>query len=228
MTRVRKTFVCLANSRKPRGRCVAGREWNAGQFGGWIRPVGNGDGKSDEISEAVSSKEMMYEDCTYPKPLDVISVHLIGKMPHEYQKENWLIDSKHCWIKERREKWDTLFDLTGPMDHLWELGRNSASGKNNMVSKAAAKEIDHTLRLVEVHGLEVSVGNTPKRPVRANFSFNNQDYGLKVTDPIIEQRARSKETSSYIIDKCFITVSLVGPSKNDGRHVKLAAAIIEP
>jgi hypothetical protein len=35
----RKTIVCLANSRKYQGRCVAGVEWQGQMIGGWIRPV---------------------------------------------------------------------------------------------------------------------------------------------------------------------------------------------
>ena len=36
-----KRIVCLANSRKMHGRCVAGREWRDGLAGQWIRPVSN-------------------------------------------------------------------------------------------------------------------------------------------------------------------------------------------
>ena len=40
VTRTVKRIVCLANSRKRGGRCVAGKELLAdGRAGGWIRPV---------------------------------------------------------------------------------------------------------------------------------------------------------------------------------------------
>lgn len=35
----KKTIICLANSRKYQGRCVAGLEWNGKQPEAWIRPV---------------------------------------------------------------------------------------------------------------------------------------------------------------------------------------------
>jgi hypothetical protein len=35
----KKTIVCLANSIKDNGRCIAGREVLANRYGGWIRPV---------------------------------------------------------------------------------------------------------------------------------------------------------------------------------------------
>jgi hypothetical protein len=34
-----KRIVCLANSRKMSGRCLAGRELINGLPGGWVRPV---------------------------------------------------------------------------------------------------------------------------------------------------------------------------------------------
>jgi len=44
-----KTILCLANSRKQSGRCIAGREITDGKPGDWIRPVSGRD--TEEISE---------------------------------------------------------------------------------------------------------------------------------------------------------------------------------
>lgn len=50
-----KRLVCLANSRKSGGRCIAGRELLAGNVGEWIRPV------SGREHEEVSARERKYE-----------------------------------------------------------------------------------------------------------------------------------------------------------------------
>ena len=34
-----KTIVCLANSRKPSRRCLAGKTYENGRVGEWVRPV---------------------------------------------------------------------------------------------------------------------------------------------------------------------------------------------
>jgi hypothetical protein len=44
-----RRIVCLANSRKMNGRCIAGRELNEGKAGAWIRPVS--DRPHHEVSE---------------------------------------------------------------------------------------------------------------------------------------------------------------------------------
>ena len=53
-----KKFVCLANSRKNRNRCVAGKQGKATGYQ-WIRPVGNTDGgelTSKEIRNGAVSR----------------------------------------------------------------------------------------------------------------------------------------------------------------------------
>src|SRR5690554_6295530 len=74
-----KRIVCLANSRKLQGRCVAGYEIVDGKPAGWIRPV------SDRPHEEVSEYERQYADGSDPRVLDVIDVPLKKPRPQGYQ-----------------------------------------------------------------------------------------------------------------------------------------------
>ena len=71
-----KRIVCLANSRKMSGRCIAGKELlEDGRVGGWIRPV------SDREDEEVSEFERQYDDGAEPRILDVIDVPVLNSLP---------------------------------------------------------------------------------------------------------------------------------------------------
>ena len=53
-----KRIVCLANSRKLNGRCLAGKEFGGKGVGTWIRPVGAREhGEVSEYERTVSGWE---------------------------------------------------------------------------------------------------------------------------------------------------------------------------
>ena len=88
---VTKRIVCLANSRKRCGRCIAGTELAGSEPAGWLRPV------SVREHQEVSKCERQYEDGSDPKLLDIIDIPLLRAQPRNYQRENWLLDPEHYW-----------------------------------------------------------------------------------------------------------------------------------
>ncbi len=74
-----KRILCLANSRKLSGRCIAGREIMNKLPGPWIRPV------SGREHQEVSEQERHYQDGSDPMVLDVIDVPLVEPRPHQFQ-----------------------------------------------------------------------------------------------------------------------------------------------
>jgi hypothetical protein len=98
-----KTLVCLANSRKLSGRCVAGIVY--GGQGVWIRPV------SARPDGEVSEREQQYKDGSYPRVLDIVSVPLLRHQPDSFQSENWLLDPWQRWEKIGRIGWAKLLTL---------------------------------------------------------------------------------------------------------------------
>jgi hypothetical protein len=76
----RKTIICLANSRKLTGRCVAGKEIIDNKIGAWIRPV------SARPTGELSEEERRFPRGQDPKLLDVIKVPMIGARPMDSKR----------------------------------------------------------------------------------------------------------------------------------------------
>lgn len=226
MAQVIKTMVCLANSRKLSGRCVAGRELNDGRPRDWIRPVSNRE------HEEVSEYERQYQDGSDPKLLDIISVPLIEPKPKSCQSENWLLDPDYYWVKRGEAKWGDLEQLADPVTDLWTNGLSTFHGRNDKIEIATANTLDHSLRLLRLSDLQISVFvpgaafGESKRRVQARFQFNHQQYRLWVTDPNYERRFLKTENGDYEIGECYATISIGEP--HEGYCYKLVAAIIEP
>lgn len=220
-----KRIVCLANSRKLQGRCIAGRELVDGEPLDWIRPV------SDREHEEVSEYERQYEDGSDPILLDVIDVPLVEARPKGYQQENWLLEPTEYWVKVGTIGWqdlEPLSDTTGP---LWLSGRHTYNGLNDEIPLEQAQAIRSSLKLIHVHGVELYVFRTggafgnPKRRVQARFRFSGADYWLWVTDPAIEKEYLARGEGSYRLSQCYLTISLAEPY--NGNCYKLVAALIQ-
>jgi len=225
MATITKQIVCLANSRKLSGRCIAGRELSSAQAGAWIRPV------SDREHQEVSEHERQYKDGSDPRVLDIINIPLIEPRPKDYQWENWLLDPGYYWVKVGRVTWKDLRKQLNPIGQLWFNGHHTYHGINDKVPLNLAEELIDSLRLIRVNHVRLSVLNpgksfgNSKRRVLARFNHADVDYALWVTDPDYERRYLAMSDGDYDIDQCYLTISL-GEPYNDCCY-KLVAAIIE-
>ena len=222
-----KRIVCLANSRKHSGRCVAGKELRSdGTPGSWLRPV------SDRPSEEVSEHERQYKDGSDPQILDIIDIPLKNPAPKTYQSENWVLDPEHYWTRVGQAKWKDLEMLTDDPDVLWLNVSSTYSGLHDRVSERDANELEDSLYLLHVEDLKIRVFapgaafDNPKRRVQADFEHRGVHYQLWVTDPVVERKYLAKDDGDYEIGECFLTVSLGEPHKGD--CYKLVAAVITP
>ncbi len=220
-----KRIVCLANSRKMGGRCVAGKELLAdGRTGGWIRPV------SDRDHEEVSAYEQQLEDGSEPQLLDVIDVPLLRERPRAYQQENWLLHPRHRWSKAGRITWSNLPQLVDQDETLWINGHSSAKGINDRVPDDRAASLDSSLLLVKVARMDVEISYDSANDsyqLRGVFRHNGFMYSLRITDPVSEGAAEELGAGVVGVDaERFLTVSLGEPF--EGFAYKLIAAIIRP
>lgn len=221
-----KRLVCLANSRKLSGRCVAGKELIDEVAGPWVRPV------SDRPKEEVSEDERQYEDGSDPRVLDIIDVPLTAPRPKAYQSENWLLEPEEYWKRAGRITWHALYALADDPPSLWLNGSSTVAGLNDRVALANAEQLGGSLYLLHIGALQLRVfapgaafGN-PKRRVQALFAHRGTSYRLWVTDPLVAREYLARDDGHYQVGECFATISLGEP--HEGYCYKLVAALITP
>ena len=146
-----KRIVCLANSRKLSGRCIAGREWNDGQVGQWVRP-----GSARE-NQGLSKDERQYKDGSDPRVLDIIDLPLLDRQPEDCQTENWLIDPEYYWTKVGSYSPLDVAALTDPVEPLWIDGDSTYHGQNDRIMIESAESVAGSLRLIRVEEIEIGV-----------------------------------------------------------------------
>lgn len=224
MSAIRR-IVCLANSRKVSGRCIAGKEIEHDTFGQWIRPV------SARTTGEISEEERRYEDGTSAQMLDVIDVPVIGHAVGGHQIENYLIDPNEYWKKAGVLPRAGLAQLTDHPETLWKNGDSTLAGQNDRVRIEAGRVPAGSLYLISperlvVHVLSETAGLIKlRRRVRASFYYRSTRYNWVVTDPGVEEAFLAKPDGSYSLDDAYLCVSL-SEVYSDGYSYKLVAAII--
>ncbi len=138
-----KRIVCLANSYKRRGRCIAGIEVLANGYGGWIRPV------SERPKAEVALSECRYENNVIPKLLDVVDVPLRSAVPNNPQAENYILDPKTWWARKGTLPWDELEQLHDCPASLWINSVRTKAGVNDCIGSEEASTVKNSLLLIK-------------------------------------------------------------------------------
>lgn len=218
-------LVCLANSRKHGGRCVAGIALPSGD---WIRPV------SSHADGTLSRLHYLLEDGTEPSVLDVVHMELERPRPELHQPENWLLSG---------QKWQRRAKLSvSDAVRLLETHASRTPGPELLGSRTdrvhvhdlAARVGVASLALVEPAQMEwhITRSMTGSRQTRVVFELGGALYDLSVTDPVWEARLASLPFGLHDLGaagikaaaRVFLTVSLAEPFHGD--CYKLVAAVI--
>ena len=227
-----KKILCLANSYKNGGRCIAGREVVGTEFGQWIRPVGPRE--THEIRE----NEMYYMDGRPASVLDYIGIVFRQPQPLFYQTENHLIARDEKWHFAGVASWAEVQRAVDKLDGpLWVNGYASYHGKNDRIPEAEACTLKSSLHLIRpteavllVRDEGVEFGES-RLVVRSRFRFDGIEYILKVTDPVVIREFGGYGEGEYRLSNALFCISLSELYEGcDGNRYayKLIAAIITP
>lgn len=215
---MKTTFICLANSYKEGGRCVAGIEchnyiplWNENDKPRWVRPV-SADTPHGEIDSRLSYKL---------KLLDIVEMEAFDPMPEGHQVENVLFNPNSLKTKGVFP----LQNLDALCDHYQPFLFGNAS---NAVTEEEAAQLTESLTLIKVTDFQFVIKTNPvnldKPHVRLHFDFNEIRYNLPVTDPAFLREIQFDKDFLKNAPELYLCLSL--GVLHEGLHYKLVAGII--
>jgi hypothetical protein len=217
-----KRIVCLANSFKKGGTCVAGKELREEGYGGWVRPV------SMRATAELWPSEAQYANCGSPRVLDIIDVPLIGAAPLRHQTENFLIDDTGRWNKVGEVSGAALARACDDPASLWMSREHTAAGCCDCMSPVEAARVRESLFLIRPEQFVIEVrrdSRTQRKGYRRKFRYKGTQYNLSMTDPVVRGVYVAKEEGDYPVDAAYVCVSLTEPFR-DRRCYKLVASVI--
>lgn len=215
-----KFILCLANSYKHGGRCIAGVEvdLNCGvlsvkrtQYGIpiWIRP----------ISHSIAGEVPMCE----ARGIDVLSVVKVCGVSYAGQGSH-----SEDYYYQRLE----LIQLLNPSDSFLKKFIDSwhttiFGNRGRALTPEAFEDGDYSVMLIRTVGSEIylDMRYTPKP--RIKFAHNGNTYDLPITDPVFLDRL-NRDASLYHSDYGVLYIVLSLGVLHGGWHSKLAASIITP
>jgi len=219
-----KRIVCLANSVKTGGSCIAGKEVLAKGYGGWIRPV------SARPTAEVRFSEYRYQNNESPELLDIIDVPLLKAAPQHHQTENHVITAGR-WLKQGALPWNQLEQLRDRPASLWINSDSTIGGRYNCMSPAQAAMMPDSLFLLKMKSFIVVVSSNTwegktRKTYRGEFDYKGVRYKFNLTDPAARRAFASKTEGDYPLNDVYLCISLTETYAEDGRCHKLVAAVI--
>jgi len=207
-------IICLANSYKYQGRCIAGINLTTKS---WIRPISLEDGSIPlTIAEEINILDVV--------EIPIVEIPINGqKSGHEI--ENYHYHSHRSWhVVRKAEVTDIL--------HLREQELlHSDYQKSIPFSYLKRRSPVRTLQLIEVKKLECVANSYDPGKWRAiihDLSFSLEACYFSITDPIALKKLNYGETIS---PHCLITLSFSQPWRPDNHDeekcYRLIAGIIE-
>ncbi len=209
-------FICLANSYKEGGRCMAGIELDANnnpviEFGRpkWIRPVC--DTEHGQIPDKLAEPF---------KLLDIVEMEVVEEVPEDHQTEN-------VTFKEDSIKIVGTFDKN-KLETLCDNKKFIFGNSGKALSQDFIENMEHSLMLLKLNQFDVfkkSYDDRHGRPQRRlEFQFNDHPYDFPITDPVFLYRHKNNPDLLKNINQIYVCVSL--GIEWEGWYYKLVAGVV--
>lgn len=187
--------MCLANSYKTGGRCVAGVDLNTGN---WVRPISNQNSgellSGSSIVDTASGRRFI-------KPFDVVDIGNPVKRPQVGQPEN---------VERGTNKWK-LLEVAEKSRALEFVQRDGQLiyGDFDRISAEFSAQIQQSLTIIKVRNPSFQTNERGK--LRGKFSFSGRQYDFAVTDDAPWTNEAKKRPINRNTGDWLLTISLGVP-----------------
>ena len=209
-------FVCLANSFKEGGRCVAGIALDENnnpilENGNpkWVRPICN-----------TTHGEIPIHLVANVNILDIIEIEVLSHPDlNSYQSENVLYEESSFHLIGSYNK--NNLNILYASNHLIFGNRGKA------ISEDDINRHNHSLMFIKTTDFEAyqkTYADNPKPQIRMNFTYCGNQYDFPVTDPVFLKKYQTNPDLVNTYSQIDMTLSIGVEHK--GWYYKLIAGII--
>jgi len=210
-------FVCLANSFKEGGRCLAGVELDTSNnpvinngHPKWIRPICN-----------TPHGEVHTHLVSHINILDIVEVEITDYPDgNNYQSEN-------AFFREKSINVIGEFDRN-QLDRLCDNRNLIFGNRGKAIPEEAIGNMSYSLMFIKIDQFEViekTYDDNPNRPkTRLVFSYNGNTYDLPITDPVFLHHYQTNPNFLNNQNQIYVSLSIAVEWK--GWYYKLIAGIL--
>ncbi len=223
-------LICLANSKKLSGRCVAGVRTDGK---GWIRPV------SIAPEGVLEERHYTVKGGGEVQPLQVVRIPFDKPRPMLHHPEDWLIKPDSWVLSEPLVTPEQVLTLQNCLTTVPEILGDTTD--KIPYPPIGAPPLEASLALVQPQNLRFVVKESKKpgeKRIRVNFELQGASYNLALTDIEWTELLQEQEFGEYsLLDLGFdpeapflLTISLSEPFQTGtgvNHCYKLVAAIFE-
>jgi hypothetical protein len=212
-------IVCLSNSYKEGGRCLAGVKINdnnqlliRNNRAVWIRPVCNT--PHEEVPNQLAVNINYYDVIQFDNDPNYTR--------DDYQSENVLIQNNHINVIQR-------VNMANIMDRLCDNDNFNLifGNRGKAVHPEIIETLNHSLMMIKVSNFEIidrtyEGQNYPQ--IRISFNYNTNNYDLPITDPVFLHQYQLNNNLLDNTENLYLILSL--GVLHEGWYSKLVATIL--
>ena len=221
-----RSFICLANSYKRGGRCIAGVEVDSNSdikypFLTYIRYNKNGSPKWIRPIAGTQYGEIPNHIANNINLLSLVTLANGSGRPQNPHRENM----SYGWIKVRSLPFSADSSLLNKF--VDKVHQSIFGNRGKAISVDMAHVLDYSLMFIHVQNACAYIDeNREKSKNRMKFNYYGTEYDFPITDPAFLDEFRKEPERFAIIPEVYLTLSL--GLEFEGWHHKLVAGVIIP